>query len=83
MFLPPQLPFEVHVKRYRDTRAWTVSEHRSIVAAMTSLRSTISGRKHRVRDIEHAYVWCARDNHNYSLHRAAELHADGYFEGIN
>jgi len=78
-----QKPFEVHVKRYRDQHAWTVSEHRSIMAAMTSLRSTISGRKHRLRDLEQAHIWCARDNRNYSLHRAAELHAEGYFEGIN
>ena len=83
MFIQPTLPFEVRAKRYRDAHAWRVSEHRSVVAAMTSLRSTISGRKHRLAGLETAYIWCSRDNHNYSLHRAAELHAEGHFEGIN
>jgi hypothetical protein len=77
-----QLPFEVHAKRYRDPHAWTVSQHRSIEAAMTSLRSTIGGRKHRLAGLESAYIWCARDNHSYSLYRAAELSAEGYFDDI-
>jgi len=59
----------VHIKRYSDAHARVETQHRSIDAAMTSLRSVTGGRKHRIRNLQSAYIWCARNNTCYYLAR--------------
>lgn len=74
-----QYAFEVHIRLYGgDT--FCASSHRTITGACRSLASIIAGRKHRVKSLDRAYVWCARDNYTYPLNKARELAEAGHFD---
>jgi hypothetical protein len=51
-------------------------------AAIRALGSIIGGRKHRLKRLESAVIWCARNNHTYPHARAVELAKQGYFDGL-
>jgi len=75
-----QPAFEVHIRLYGgDTFCHT--QHRTITGACRSLASVIAGRKHRIKALDRAYIWCARDNNTYPLNRARELASQGCFDG--
>lgn len=75
-----QPAFEVHIHLYGGG-VFCHTQHRTITGACRSLASVIADRKRTFKALDRAYIWCARDNNTYTLNRARELIAQGYFDG--
>ena len=75
-FLPPQPPFEVHYRSRGNVH--TASAHRKPKAAARACAGWVAA---KIPNVSEVWIWCARDNRNYSLEHFRALLADDYFAG--